>query len=161
YIGVYLYYSDTKKIVSKSSVYDSSQVFDDDFITVNLDPQHDHRTVYSFTTNPKGTQVDGKGLNNGKVFQTSWDTVWKVKTHRFEEGWTAEFEIPFSSLDYDPKSKNELGLNLTRQIANKSELAVWAPILPPFVFALDLEASQFGHLKGIELLSHSWRRLNF
>ncbi|HLG20860.1 MAG TPA: DUF5916 domain-containing protein [Bdellovibrionota bacterium] len=161
YFGIILFDREPDKIVKRAMSHDSVRTFDDDFVTVNIDPQHDHRTGYSFTANPRGAQVDGKGINNGNLFITEWDTVWSAGAQIREDGWVAEFKIPFTSLDYDAAGNKEFGLNVTRQIARKSELSVWAPLYRPFPpRGTDLETADFGHLAGVEFSPKPWRHLS-
>ena len=103
----------------------------DDSFAILLDTFSDGRNGYYFAVNPNGAMTDalitGEGLNRN----FEWDGVWHAAAQRYEEGWTAEIAIPFSTLRY-PAINGEgdlaFGLNLQRVIRRKSEESFWAPI---------------------------------
>ena len=46
---------------------------------------------------------------------SAWDEVWRVASHRDEQGWTVEVEIPFTTLRIRA-SEGEIGLEFQRVI---------------------------------------------
>ncbi|MFH1017725.1 MAG: DUF5916 domain-containing protein [Pseudomonadota bacterium] len=158
YVGILCRDREPAKIIGRSRRLDSNRIYEDDYVSVNIDSALDHRTVYGFTMNPLGAMIDGKGLNNGEDFLVTWDAVWEGATRVTEEGWTAEFRIPFTSLEYDPSASRTLGLNVTRFIARRNEADDWAPIPPPFDA---FEALYYGHLEGLSIQLRRWRELSF
>ena len=71
----------------------------DDRIEILLDTFRDQRSAFYFATNPSGALVDGLAFANGQL-NTDWDAIWDVRTRRTDEGWVAEFAIPFKSLSF-------------------------------------------------------------
>jgi hypothetical protein len=66
-------------------------------------------------------------------FGMSWDTFWDVAVTRNEEGWFAEFRIPFSSLRFqDEEGRVVMGIIIWRWIARKNEITVFPSISPEF-----------------------------
>ena len=80
----------------------------DDRIEILLDTFRDQRSAFYFATNPAGALVDGLAFANGQL-NTDWDAIWDVRTRRTDEGWVAEFAIPFKSLSF-PAGRDGLGL---------------------------------------------------
>ncbi len=145
YIGIDALDSEPEKIIRRTKRFDSNRIFSDDWLAVKIDSAHDQRTVYYFAVNPYGTRRDVKVLNNGEQFLGEWDTVWQAAATVDEQGWHAEYCIPFVSLDYDPEKTPFMGLNITRMLRRQDEESDWAPIPRPFG---GLQTNFFGHLSG-------------
>jgi len=156
YVAVISNDNEPDKIIRRTRRFDSTQIFRDDYVSVNFDPTRDRRTVYSFSVNPLGTIIDQKAIDNGVQVLSEWDTIWEAGAVVDDRGWTVEFRIPFTSLDFDPNQNVAIGLNVTRQIARTKEVVDWAPISLPFS---SYQASSYGILIGIETKDHGWRRL--
>ncbi len=127
----------------------------DDSVWILLDSFHDHRNAFLFATNTLGTQYDALVINEGEETNTGWDEVWTVASHRNEEGWSAEFEIPFEILRLGG-SDNLVGIEFQRVIRRKNEIVFWNSWERDFRFE---EVSRAGHLAGLENfeLAHPWR----
>lgn len=125
---------------------DTEAIFRDDTAFLKIDAAHNHRDAYSFGVNPEGVQIDAIGLNDGQQFVIAWDAVWKAETTRRENGWTAEFEIPFAVMGIKGADDQTLGLNVTRDHPTRNATYDWALIVPP---RSPMAASQFGDLTGI------------
>lgn len=125
-----------------------------DWIRVTIDSFHDRRTAYEFGVNPVGVKKDAYWMNDGNSQDTSWDAVWDVGVDRDEQGWRAEFRIPFSQLRFTPGASGTFGLAISRQIARLNEQNTW-PLLSKNINGY---VSQFGELSGIQL-SGSPKRL--
>jgi len=123
YIGVVCYDSEPDKIIGTQMARDAA-LMADDTIEILIDTFHDRRNAFYFATNPLGALVDGLIIENGQP-NKEWDAIWTVKTRRFAEGWSAEFEIPFKSLGFN-KGQNIWGFNFSRTIRRKIEEDRWA-----------------------------------
>jgi hypothetical protein len=116
-----------------------------DFISINIDSQHDRLSGNAFTLNPAGTQLDTI-LYNDIGEDVSWDGVWESKVQIVPDGWIAEVRIPFSQLRFPDKPSHVWGLNITRRTVRLNE---WVRIVNTpkgqngFV-------SHFADLEGIE-----------
>ena len=96
YIGVYCFDSEPDNIFAAEMGRDSRLFFDDN-IAILLDTFHDGRNAYYFSTNPIGALVDGR-ITESRRPDLSWDGIWIVQTRILDDGWTAEFRIPFKTL---------------------------------------------------------------
>ena len=116
--------SDPSRIVSNIAVRDAISTADD-FILLQLDTYHDHRTAVTFILNPIGTQVDYTVSDDGKTTDSNWDTEWFSATSRNDSSWVAEMAIPFSSIRYK-KGLETWGFNIARMHRATSELSTWS-----------------------------------
>jgi hypothetical protein len=128
-----------------------------DWIHVILDSYNDKRTAFRFTVNPAGVQKDVFHSNDTNE-DVGWDAVWESATRVDSAGWSAELRIPLSQLRFSSAASGQgsqvWGLQVSREIARRSETDDWAVVRPDrngFV-------SQFGELAGITGLK-SARRL--
>lgn len=145
YIGAYLHDSEPDALVVtdiKKDFTDSEQ----DVFAVILDTFHDRRNGYVFMTNPEGARADQQVANEGREINASWDAVWDVRSRRVADGWTTEMAIPFRALRFDEGVDRPWGINFSRRIRRKNELAYWSPI--PRAFALT-RLSLAGELDGL------------
>jgi hypothetical protein len=125
-----------------------ADIEDQDNIEIVLDTFNDDRNGYYFATNPVGALVDGR-ITENRGPSLDWDGIWQVRTRSDAQGWTAEFEIPFKTIGFNP-SLDRWGFNISRHLARLRETSRWAS--PP----LDIRFSQVanaGHISGMEGLS--------
>ena len=139
YVSGWLTYNNSSDIraVGKKRDYSSSST---DFIGFILDTYNDKENAVSFHTNPNGLRTDGTVKNDCADWVNdisfSWNTFWDVKTHISDNGWSAEFRIPFSSLRFQVnKGKTQMGLLLMRYCAAKAEFATWPISSPDYPYA--------------------------
>ena len=118
-----------------------------DALNLVLDSLHDRRSGFMFMTNPGGARRDGQITNDGEIGNIDWDGVWDVKVTRNEQGWIAEYMIPFKTLRFTGSPTQEWGFNLTRAIRRINEESHWAPI--PIRFRAT-RVSLAGTLRGLE-----------
>jgi hypothetical protein len=120
-----------------------------DWVFVEIDSRHDHRSGFSFGVNPRGVQVDGTWAND-IVYDPAWNGVWQSAARIDSLGWTAEYRIPFSQLAL-PRVASDgervFGLNIYRSTPHAAETSNWSPRLP----TLNGVVSHFNELRGIEL----------
>jgi hypothetical protein len=143
YFGVQCYNSKSNSLVCRLTRRDGW--IETDRVTINLDPYFDRQTGYWFTAHVAGSVSDGV-IYNDRMFDQNWDAVWEVKTKINENGWTAEYRIPYHVLRFSPKDEYTWGLNVERNICGKKEFDQWSLISsdrPGMV-------SRFGILEGIK-----------
>jgi hypothetical protein len=71
--------------------------------------------------------VRADGLyRNVTEFYGDWDSIFDAAAGRFEGGWTAEIEIPYKSISFDPTT-DTWGLNFTPTVVRKNEVSAWVP----------------------------------
>ncbi len=154
YIGVVCHDQDPSGIVISDSRRDASLAETDSFQLV-LDTYSDLQSGFLFGTNPAGIEYDGQVTRDGEVvfgstggFNLNWDGAWKVAARVGEEGWSAEFAIPFQTLRFPKGSPQTWGINFQRNIRDRKEFSFWAPMSRQF----DLDrVSLAGRLEGVEV----------
>jgi hypothetical protein len=106
---------------------DTNQLRQNDTFAVLFDTFHDRRNGYLFYANPIGGLADSQITDEGPP-NVDWNTVWSVKTARFDGGWTIEMAIPFKSLRYKPGRDQTWGINLRRVVRWKNEWSYLAQV---------------------------------
>ncbi len=147
YIAVRCDDRNPKQIVTTEMKRDAS-LKDNDNIEIVLDTYHDNRNAYYFSTNAAGALVDGRITENQQA-ALEWDGVWNVRTTIDDKGWTAEFEVPYKTIGFNP-GISEWGFNISRYLAKERETSRWAAP------SLDVRINQVvraGHITGIEGIS--------
>lgn len=93
-----------------------------DWIEVWLAPQKDRRSGYRFAVNARGVLMDARLGEAGETQDLDWNGVWSAKVVQDAAGWSAEFEIPFSEIRFEPDSS--WGINVSRRIQRLNEESV-------------------------------------
>ncbi len=104
---------------------------ENDIFGIALDPQNLKQYAQVFQTTPYGNQRDMQNFN-GNTNDTGWNTLWRVRTQRTDEGYTAEFSIPFKTLRYDMPENGEpieWGVTLVRYARRDIEVSTF-PAIP-------------------------------
>ncbi|HBK18829.1 MAG TPA: hypothetical protein DDZ38_09310, partial [Gammaproteobacteria bacterium] len=70
-----------------------------------------------------GTRRNGAG-----GFTLNWDASWQVESVIGDFGWSAEFAIPFRSLRFSGRGKQNWGINFQRNIGRTDEVVYWSPL---------------------------------
>ncbi len=125
-----------------------AMLMENDNIEILLDTFHDHRNAYFFSTNPAGALVDGR-ISENQFASLEWDGIWNVRTHSNSRGWSAEFEIPFKTVGFNPNI-SEWGFNISRYLARNRERSRWAS---PSLDVQMHHVVRAGQIKGMEKLS--------
>ncbi len=132
YIAARLYDSDPTQIHASSMKRDDFNNSSDMFGVI-IDSYHDRENALSFFTQPSGLRTDFTVFNDAQArypINLSWNTFWDIATEVTDEGWFAEFRIPFSSLRFqEVNGKVLMGLIALRWIARKSESVIF-PAIP-------------------------------
>ncbi|MBI4473708.1 MAG: carbohydrate binding family 9 domain-containing protein, partial [Acidobacteria bacterium] len=131
YLGIRCFDSEPDKLLGNQMQRDQALDSDDRF-SWPLDPYLDGRSGYFFEVNPSGAMGDGligppppSGVGTlGGTINRAWDGIWRARTHRHDRGWTAEIEIPFRTLNFDPKAP-AWGANFQRTVKRKNEESLW------------------------------------
>ncbi len=98
-----------------------------DNITLVFDTFDDNTNGIFFGINPEGVIREGVVTNGGngfRDFSESWDNKWKGEAKKFDGYYTAELEIPFSTLRFDPANK-KWGMVVYRFDTQDNEMSVW------------------------------------
>ena len=131
YIGAIIY-DDPEGVMAFQRQRDAWLGTDDRFMWI-LDTFLDGRTGYFFEINAAGLMGDGimgggdGGRGGGGGFgrtNKAWDGIWEARTAMRPDGWSAEIQIPFRTLNFDP-GQSEWGINFQRTIRRKNEEILW------------------------------------
>jgi len=133
YLGVYVAEQNPSSVMGALRRKDDMAL--SDYIWLYIDTENRGRSGYKFGVNPSGVRYDGYISNDDEV-DYSWDGIWDVKVRRDygnqiddkatrRIGWTAEFRIPFSTLQYDKDKTEEWGFNITRFKGSTFEQMWW------------------------------------
>ena len=145
YFGVMCYDGEPDKIVSRLVRRDTD--IESDRVTISLAPHPNRQRGFWFTAYSSGSVTDGTVTDEyNPPFDDTWDGVWAVKPRIHENGWVAEYKIPFHILRFSPKDEYTWGLQVERYISRKKELNHWRLVkrdAPSWVV-------RFGDLTGIK-----------
>jgi hypothetical protein len=147
YIGVMCYDSEPDKVLAAQMTRDAS-MNTDDRIELLIDTFHDRTNAFYFATNPNGAFVDGLIFANGET-NNDWDAIWNVRARRHDKGWSAEFAIPFKSLNFPPAGA-VWGFNIARHIQRKLEEVRWTGVGFQTRFQQVSEAGEIANLQKLE-----------
>lgn len=131
-LGVVFHDSEPQNLRGNQMQRDQSFDADDRFMWT-LDTFLDGRSGYFFEINPAGAMGDGlvdpsldSGFGElGAGINRSWDGIWLARVRRMTGGWTAEVEIPFGTLNFDPNAA-AWGMNFQRTMRRKNEEVLWS-----------------------------------
>ncbi len=143
YVGAIIY-DNPEDITKELSVRDQFNV--SDYFGIYLDPFNDSKNAYGFFITVDGVQVDVRASDNGHGFDRSWNAVWESATRITDQGWIAEFKIPYSALRFPGESDYPWGLQIVRYNQKNKEESSWNYI----DVEVDGKNHQAGVLKGIK-----------
>lgn len=133
----------------RATVARRDNIFNDDYVGLQLDTFNDQQQAYSFFFNPLGIQGDGTA-SEGRGEDYSIDLVMESKGVLTDDGYTVEAAIPFKSLRYEAGKNKQWGIHIFRRAQyNNNELDSWMPIDRNRSGSLN----QAGHITGLEDIS--------
>jgi hypothetical protein len=119
-----------------------------DLIGIAIDGFNDQRNAIVLQANAYGAQSDLLAFDD-RQYDEDWDGLYRVRTHRSDSSWVAEFAIPWQTLRYpktDGLKAQDWGINFFRLRRSSNELSVWSPH-PRSMSPLRMDYA--GKLKGI------------
>ena len=164
YVGVMCHDSEPSQILVTESERDSQLTNTDAFWMV-FDTFLDRQNGFIFGTNPMGLEYDAQVTNegqssggrrrgartqrgSGRGVNTNWDANWEVAAHINDQGWVAEFKIPFNTLRFNRSEDQVWGVNFARNIRRKNEQDYWSSV--PRQWTL-YRLTFAGELHGLEI----------
>lgn len=100
-----------------------SDIQEEDRLKVVLDPYNNKRTGYDFRINPNGVREEALFPLIGRP-NTDWDGIWDGRARINDRGWTAEFAIPFKTINFDP-AITDWGISFATNIPARNEQIAW------------------------------------
>ena len=124
YVGIRAYDDEPNQIIGNLTRKDEYTT--SDWLYVSIDSFNDNRTAFEFGLNAAGVQHDLTRSDDVESDDT-WDSVWKGEVNIDNEGWTAEFSIPFRELRFSSEENMDWGLQVRREFPrNNNEESVWS-----------------------------------
>jgi hypothetical protein len=146
YIGMRCFDSQPDSIMATQMQRDAD-LEQDDRIEILVDSFRDGRNAYYFATNPAGALVDGRITENQSP-RLEWDAVWDLRIQTDNQGWTAEFQIPFRSIGFNRHTKT-WGFNVSRTLARLREESRWTATSFDAKFYQVALAGALGEFEGL------------
>ncbi len=87
---------------------------DQDFVQFDLDTKDDEKSSFIFRVNPRGIPADAIFSEATGLDDFSPDFSFETDAKIVEDGWTAEFRIPLSTLRYGQKPVQQWGITFYR-----------------------------------------------
>ncbi|MEJ2050274.1 MAG: carbohydrate binding family 9 domain-containing protein, partial [Calditrichota bacterium] len=123
YVGIRAFDSEPAKI--KRFLTRRDEYTHSDWLYVSIDSYNDNRTAFEFGLNAAGVKHDLRRYDDENA-DYDWDAVWDGAVNIDQEGWTAEFKIPFRELRFTGSDDMEWGFQIYREFPrNNNELMVW------------------------------------
>lgn len=145
YVGAFMRDSSGTRGVRVQDLRRKFDYFQNDLFGISIDALHDGRSVAAFQVTPYGAQRDLQVLDD-QFFNREWEGVWRVRTEMLDSGWTAEIEIPWTTLRY-ANDGAPWNVNFYRIARRANETSAWSPW--PRAFTA-YRVAHFGTLGGLE-----------
>lgn len=127
-------------------------------VSVAIDATHGHTGGYQFAVSPAGARADAEISAQGEAQNLDWHGIWDVGTAMYQDGWTAEFSIPWGTMNMSASDAPfDVGIEFKRYDLASGEIALWA-LHPPATDIFD--TNLFGHLDGLAHV-HPGQRMLF
>lgn len=124
------------------------QVFEDDFVDLQIDTFNDRRRAYTFLATPLGIQWDAL-WTEGQDFDSSYDALWSAEGRLTERGYMVRMVIPFSTLRFSADDAQTWGMIFNRVIPRLSEESFW----PQYTNRIEGRLNQAATVTGVERVS--------
>ncbi len=144
FIGFEIHSGDPSRLISTVLQRDGEVNGYDDHFAFRLDTLHNHRDLYYFYINPKGTKLDGHASDEGVVSDNNWDGVWEVKTRLMPDGWCGEIALPLSNFRFRENEDGIWGFAVITYVSATQENVMW-----PDMGKNSRKPSLFGHIEGL------------
>jgi hypothetical protein len=149
YVGARCWMTDPERLVANEMRRDAFAVFQNDHFGVFFDTFHDRRNGVFFYTNALAA-VSEQLISDERDTNRDWNTVWEVRTGRFEQGWTVEMAIPFRSLRYPAPGTQVWGVQFRRVVRGSNEFSYLTPMPAAFAHRAIVHVAQAATLVGLE-----------
>lgn len=122
YIAGHMHDTEPARIVAKT-LRQGASVFNDDSISITIDPFNNKRSGYRFELNANSVREEAI-YTSGTRLSDDWDGIWRGAGQIVDDGWTFEIAIPFKTVSFPPDNPT-WGFNVTRRIPRNNELIAW------------------------------------
>ncbi|MBN8696138.1 MAG: carbohydrate binding family 9 domain-containing protein [Bacteroidetes bacterium] len=143
YIGAMMYDEKPDSILRELTTRDNEA--NADLFGFVIDTYNDDLNGYGFFVSAANVQIDARYSSGGNQ-DFNWDAVWFSQTKINEQGWVAEFKIPYAALRFPKVDKQNWGINFLRKVRRTREDSFWNEVNPQ----VNGFVNQFGDITGIE-----------
>lgn len=91
-----------------------------DYFGVGFDTYDNQQDAYYFLVSASGVQVDGRAQDE------TYNAVWNSAVKIGDNGWVAEFRIPYSALRFPKKDTQSWGFQAIRKVRRYREESQWS-----------------------------------
>tara|TARA_Y100001970_G_C14249233_1_gene870545 strand:+ start:1796 stop:4231 length:2436 start_codon:yes stop_codon:yes gene_type:complete len=116
-----------------------------DWVGISIDSKNNDYDGYFFALNAAGAKMD-VSVSGHMQFDRSWDAVWNSGININENGWTAEFKIPFAVFQFENSKEIIWGIDFIRGHHRTQEVHKW----PGHAKTIRGNIYQLGVLVGIK-----------
>ena len=95
-----------------------------DFVGIAIDSKNDDYNGKWFGVNAAGVKID-VSVSGDEEYDRSWDAVWDVAVDVNDNGYTAEYMLPFSVFQFENKKDQVWGISFNRHIHKTQEEVIW------------------------------------
>ncbi|MFH1195157.1 MAG: DUF5916 domain-containing protein [bacterium] len=120
----------------KATLTTRDNIYQDDWVCINLDSFNDQQSLYTFYVNPLGIQMDSRVPSNVADEDLSVDLVWYSAGKIDDEGYTVELSVPLKSIRYSGANPNVMAGYFERRIARYSEHSTYPEFDPAKGYAV-------------------------
>jgi hypothetical protein len=121
YVGAFMYDTYPDSILAELGSRDAGGLNADDFRII-FDTYNSRQDAFFFQVYASGVQVDGR------FSDYTYNAVWESKTKINDQGWVAEFRIPYSAIRFPNQKNQNWSMQATRGIRRLRELDQWCLI---------------------------------
>ncbi len=149
YVGVTMELAEGEVPRALERTRDTFSIFDDDAITIKIDPRLDRRTTLGFAVNAANAQTDYLSIDNGTFVRVEHDAAWESAVHVGERSWSIEVRLPAAALGLsDDEGGRTFGFQISRDHNARAATYDWSPMPPEFG---PFSALHYGEVVGVRL----------
>jgi hypothetical protein len=128
YVAVRCWDAAAAGIVATEMRRDHNRINQNDHVAISFDTFYDGRNGFQFTLTAAGGLRDGTIVDEG--LQADWNGIYEARASRDDQGWSAEYAIPFKTLRYPPSREQTWHIQLRRVVRSngKNEMSYIAPM---------------------------------
>lgn len=125
YIAAKMFDSRPDSILKELGLRNSGDNLNADRFYIDINPFDDGISGFRFQLSASGVQTDANLSGRGRHGDLNWDAVWISAVSITDEGWIAEFKIPYAALRFPRGDIQEWGINFWREIRRTRETSSW------------------------------------
>ena len=114
-------------IVVGASGDDEKKIWQDDCVSIVIDPDPGNDTYYQFAFTPGGFTFDQKNTLTTQLYE-GYEPEWQVRAAIGADRWTAEVAIPLAAMELEPRMGRAWRMNVfrVRSQAKREKVTFWS-----------------------------------